>query len=179
MRRKGARESLDHHRGAQPDQILKFLFGSQSEPDHQSLIAVLTAYPHRFSALRRIHWERNLFASFSVSGTSVPTGFRRTIMDRPHRLGPVNPGGNTGRKHANFIPSTANLAANSILAFHLFVLIYEEPTLRNICGSEYGNFYRNVRRRSRVCGLEAESGIGLSLCWGIALGYGQNRQLRG
>jgi len=32
------------------------------------------------------------------------------------------------------------------MAFHLFVLIYEEPTLRNTYGSEYEDFCRNVHR---------------------------------
>ena len=31
-------------------------------------------------------------------------------------------------------------------AFHLFVLIYEEPTLRNTYGSEYEDFCTNVHR---------------------------------
>ena len=31
-------------------------------------------------------------------------------------------------------------------AFHLFVLMYEEPTLRNTYGSEYGAFCANVHR---------------------------------
>lgn len=32
------------------------------------------------------------------------------------------------------------------LAFHLFVLFYEEPTLRRTFGEEYDSFCRNVRR---------------------------------
>jgi protein-S-isoprenylcysteine O-methyltransferase Ste14 len=31
-------------------------------------------------------------------------------------------------------------------AFHLFVLLYEEPTLRNTYGPEYEEFCTNVRR---------------------------------
>jgi protein-S-isoprenylcysteine O-methyltransferase Ste14 len=33
-----------------------------------------------------------------------------------------------------------------ILGFHLFVLFYEEPTLRSKFGAEYDNYCRNVRR---------------------------------
>jgi protein-S-isoprenylcysteine O-methyltransferase Ste14 len=33
-----------------------------------------------------------------------------------------------------------------IVGFHLFVLLYEEPTLRDKFGAEYGNYCKNVRR---------------------------------
>ncbi|HEX9255515.1 MAG TPA: isoprenylcysteine carboxylmethyltransferase family protein [Candidatus Angelobacter sp.] len=33
-----------------------------------------------------------------------------------------------------------------ILGFHLFVLLYEEPALRDKFGAEYDNYCRNVRR---------------------------------
>jgi protein-S-isoprenylcysteine O-methyltransferase Ste14 len=43
-------------------------------------------------------------------------------------------------------PSVLRYGAVAWLAFHLFVLVYEEPTLRRTYGDEYVRYCANVRR---------------------------------
>jgi protein-S-isoprenylcysteine O-methyltransferase Ste14 len=66
---------------------------------------------------------------------------------------------------ALFFRSTALLAFAGlfVLVTHLFVVLYEEPTLRRLFGAEYDAYCERVRRwvpRLRAADVEAPDAIG-------------------
>ena len=73
--------------------------------------------------------------------SSLRTGKRRAAK-------PAGPGSGIGLwvvfGHANPVAIAAVVAV--ALAVHLFVVFYEEPTLRRKFGAEYEEYCRNVRR---------------------------------
>jgi len=63
-------------------------------------------------------------------------------------------------------PNRALIAAVAAVALgvHLFVVFYEEPTLRGKFGDDYEEYCRNVRRWSpRVSGWHGRSSSGIHL----------------
>lgn len=84
-------------------------------------------------------------APFAPPQRLVVVGFYRYVRN------PIYLGGAAGWIGLWIVFGHANLAgiamaAAAILAVHLFVVCYEEPTLRKKFGSDYEEYCRNVRR---------------------------------
>lgn len=92
--------------------------------------------------------------AFALLGRGTPAPFdppRRLVVRGPYRLvrNPMYLGAILALAGAAlFYGSIALLgfAAVFALATHLFVVLYEEPTLRRLFGEEYVNYCRRVRR---------------------------------
>lgn len=84
-------------------------------------------------------------APFAPPQRLVVVGFYRYVRN------PIYVGGAAGWIGLWIVFGHASLAgiataAGAILGVHLFVLLYEEPTLRKKFGSDYEKYCRNVRR---------------------------------
>jgi protein-S-isoprenylcysteine O-methyltransferase Ste14 len=93
-------------------------------------------------------------SSFIALGKGTPAPFdapRRLVVRGPYRFlrNPMYAGAATAMAGASlFYGSLALLAyiAAFLLAFHLFVVFYEEPTLRRRFGADYEGYCSHVRR---------------------------------
>ena len=98
----------------------------------------------------------NCFARFLFAGKGTPAPFdapRRLVISGPYRYvrNPMYLGAGlvlTGRAilFAKFSAVLAAYAAAIIVVVNLFILFYEEPTLRLKFGDEYYEYCKNVRR---------------------------------
>ena len=92
--------------------------------------------------------------SFALVGRGTPAPFdppRRLVVSGPYRKvrNPMYLGAGLALSGASFVYESFALlgyAAGFFLVTHLFVLLYEEPTLRRSFGSEYEAYCRQVRR---------------------------------
>jgi len=92
--------------------------------------------------------------AFALVGRGTPAPFdppRRLVMQGPYRFvrNPMYLGAGIALAGAALFFRSATLAAFTALFFvitHLFVLIYEEPTLRRMFGEDYRAYCRRVHR---------------------------------
>jgi protein-S-isoprenylcysteine O-methyltransferase Ste14 len=92
--------------------------------------------------------------AFGVVGKGTPAPFdppRRLVVRGPYRFvrNPMYIGAIVGLTGASiFYESLALLGFTAVFALtvHLFVMFYEEPTLRRLFGEDYIEYCRRVRR---------------------------------
>ncbi|MGA2569984.1 MAG: isoprenylcysteine carboxylmethyltransferase family protein [Terracidiphilus sp.] len=92
--------------------------------------------------------------SFAFIGKGTPAPFdppRRLVVRGPYRFvrNPMYIGASLAVTGAALFYESAALAAfvaGFLLVTHLFVVIYEEPTLRRLFGPEYGEYCHSVHR---------------------------------
>ena len=92
--------------------------------------------------------------TFALVGKGTPAPFdppRRLVVRGPYRMirNPMYLGAGLALASAALFYQSAPVAAYAALfwlATHLFVVAYEEPTLRRTFGAEYEEYCRRVRR---------------------------------
>jgi protein-S-isoprenylcysteine O-methyltransferase Ste14 len=92
--------------------------------------------------------------TFAFHGKGTPAPFdppRRLVIRGPYRFvrNPMYIGATLALAGAALFYGSRSIALYSglfLIAMHLFVIAYEEPTLRRTFGSEYENYCRRVRR---------------------------------
>ena len=92
--------------------------------------------------------------TFALVGKGTPAPFdppRRLVVRGPYRMvrNPMYLGAGLALASAALFYQSAPIAAYAALfwlATHLFVVAYEEPTLRRTFGAEYEEYCRRVRR---------------------------------
>jgi protein-S-isoprenylcysteine O-methyltransferase Ste14 len=92
--------------------------------------------------------------AFAAIGKGTPAPFdppRRVVMEGPYRFlrNPMYIGATLGLAGAAIFYGSLSLsiyAASFLLSAHLFVIFYEEPTLRKSFGAEYEAYCQRVRR---------------------------------
>jgi protein-S-isoprenylcysteine O-methyltransferase Ste14 len=92
--------------------------------------------------------------SFAVVGRGTPAPFdppRRLVVRGPYAVvrNPMYIGAGLALSGASLFYQSLPLlgyTAGFFLVTHLFVVLYEEPTLRRTFGADYGSYCRRVRR---------------------------------